>query len=232
MLQLGEIMAYIYKITNTINDKAYIGKTENTIEHRWKEHCKNCNKPRYEKRPLYDAMNKYGIDKFQIELIEETDNPEEREKYWVEHFDTYRNGYNATKGGDGKAYIDSDHLLKLWEKGMNLREIRDVTGHDTHMISRHLEKNGVTREAKKHRVRRDQRKPIEQIDLETGDIINVYPSSMDAGRAIGKPSGHIRRTATQGSGFAYGYGWRYADEKTKEKFIEEQIKSEQTYFDI
>lgn len=61
-------MAFIYKITNLINNKCYIGKTERTINERWKEHLK---KSKSLDLPLYRALNKYGIDNFQIEQIEE-----------------------------------------------------------------------------------------------------------------------------------------------------------------
>ena len=49
-------MAYIYKITNDINDKIYIGKTNQTIKERWRQHCAD-SKDRilYEKRPLYSG---------------------------------------------------------------------------------------------------------------------------------------------------------------------------------
>lgn len=56
-------------------------------------------------------MRKYGIENFHIELIEETTNPEEREKYWIEYLGTYKNGYNATLGGDGKHYLDYDLII-------------------------------------------------------------------------------------------------------------------------
>ena len=64
-------MPYIYKITNKINDKIYVGKTLDTIENRWREHKNDYQKRRNEKRPLYSAMRKYGIDNFFIEKIEE-----------------------------------------------------------------------------------------------------------------------------------------------------------------
>ena len=94
----------IYIITNDINDKVYVGKTMHSIEKRFKEHCKDSKKERNEKRPLYNAMNKYGIKHFKISLLEECDseNAEEREIYWIEYYNSYKNGYNATKGGDGK----------------------------------------------------------------------------------------------------------------------------------
>ena len=74
-------MAYIYQIINDINKKIYVGKTEFSIEKRFKEHCKDAFSERNEKRPLYLAMQKYGVEHFHIELIEETDILEEREIY-------------------------------------------------------------------------------------------------------------------------------------------------------
>lgn len=69
-------MPSIYKITNNINNKMYIEKTSNSIEKRFEEHIKDSKKERCEKRPLYDAMNKYGIEHFTIEEIEQVANDE------------------------------------------------------------------------------------------------------------------------------------------------------------
>jgi len=101
-------MFYIYKITNLINSKSYIGKTNN-LQLRWKSH-RNEAKLQRKKYPLYLAMNKYGIDNFSIEKIEELDDETfcfDREKYWIEYYRTniskYGNqfGYNLTEGGEG-----------------------------------------------------------------------------------------------------------------------------------
>lgn len=122
-------MAYIYKITNNINQKIYIGKTLNSIEDRWKEHLKDYKKERCEKRPLYDAMNKYGLENFSIEQIEECDSEivNDRETYWIEYYGSFKYGYNATKGGDGKSYLDYNlvvitynHLQSEIETAKNL----------------------------------------------------------------------------------------------------------------
>ena len=94
-------MAYIYQIVNDINQKIYIGKTEFSIEKRFKEHCQDAFRERNEKRPLYAAMRKYGIENFHIELIEETDNPVEREIYWISTLQTRTKGYNILPGGAG-----------------------------------------------------------------------------------------------------------------------------------
>ena len=114
-------MAYIYQITNDINNKIYIGKTEFSIEKRWKEHQQDCQKE-YLNRPLYAAMRKYGIEHFHIELLEETDNPEEREIFWIEQKQSFKYGYNATKGGDGKKYIDYDVVVATYEVLQNVQE--------------------------------------------------------------------------------------------------------------
>ena len=77
-------MGYIYKITNTINNKIYIGQTVQSLNMRWnkntydaKVNCDNLH------RPLYNAFRKYGMDNFKIELIEEVPNEKlnEREKH-------------------------------------------------------------------------------------------------------------------------------------------------------
>jgi group I intron endonuclease len=66
-------MAYIYMITNEINGKVYVGKTEESIQKRFVEHCADSKKERNKNRPLYRAMNKYGVENFTIHLLEETD---------------------------------------------------------------------------------------------------------------------------------------------------------------
>jgi group I intron endonuclease len=119
-------MAYIYEITNDINNKKYIGKTEGTIEKRFQEHCRDAFRRRCEKRPLYAAMRKYGIEHFHISLLEETDNPEERECYWIEKLSSFKYGYNATIGGDGKKYLDYDLILKTYSKINNCNEVAKI----------------------------------------------------------------------------------------------------------
>ena len=113
-------MAYIYQIINDVNGKIYIGKTERTIQERWGEHCRDYLKHDYEKRPLYLAMKKYGLEHFHIELIEETSQPEERECFWIEQKGSFKNGYNATLGGDGKRYIDYDLVIAAYQELQNI----------------------------------------------------------------------------------------------------------------
>lgn len=99
----------IYKIINIINDKIYVGFT-GFIDPRFAQHKRESRK--YPHRPLYQAMNEYGVDKFSIELIEvwecEIDMIFEREQYWIEHLNSmYPYGYNA----------DQTSLKRLRERG-------------------------------------------------------------------------------------------------------------------
>ena len=118
-------MPYIYKITNDINDKIYIGKTLNTIEKRFKEHCEDSRRDKKEKRPLYFAMKKYGIEHFHAELIEECEENalSDREVYWIEFYNSFRDGYNATLGGDGKHYLDYDLVVATYKELKNASEV-------------------------------------------------------------------------------------------------------------
>jgi len=59
-------MPYIYVITNDVNEKQYVGKTLETIDKRFKQHIRDRNRDEYRNRPLYRAMNKYGVDHFTV----------------------------------------------------------------------------------------------------------------------------------------------------------------------
>lgn len=94
-------MIGVYKITNIKNNKAYIGISTD-IEDRWKQHKSQYNWQRENKKSLYQAFQKYGLDNFTFEIIEEClpNELSDKEKYYVNLYDTYHNGYNATIGGE------------------------------------------------------------------------------------------------------------------------------------
>lgn len=103
------IKGYIYKITNRVNNKVYIGQTKYTIEHRWKQHLRAFKEGR--NNSLYKAMLKYGIDSFIIEPLEEVEinKLDEREIFWIAKYDSFKKGYNMTKGGQDIHYIWTDN---------------------------------------------------------------------------------------------------------------------------
>lgn len=93
-------MIGIYKITNKLNGKIYIGQS-NDILKRW-SYYKNPPNPLGYRSSIIAAIQKYGIDNFNFEIIEECSVAElnSKEIYWIEYYDSYNNGYNLTRGGD------------------------------------------------------------------------------------------------------------------------------------
>ena len=101
----------IYKITNLVNQKAYVGQATN-IKVRFKNHRSdafNPNKPTYD-YPLYRAIRKYGLNNFIFEVLEEclVSELNEKEIYYIAYYDTYHNGYNQDEGG-----LNAIHYNKL-----------------------------------------------------------------------------------------------------------------------
>ena len=89
-------MAFIYKVTNLINGKVYIGQTTNTIEERFKQHKK------HNKYLLGLAFKKYGTENFKVEQLEEcvAEMLNKREVHWISYYNSYGKGYNSNPGGD------------------------------------------------------------------------------------------------------------------------------------
>lgn len=93
-------MIGIYKITNQLNGKIYIGQS-NDIIRRW-SYYKNPPNPLGYKSLIIAAIQKYGINNFKFEIVEECSVEElnAKEIYWIAYYDSYNNGYNLTRGGD------------------------------------------------------------------------------------------------------------------------------------
>lgn len=76
------------------------------------------------------AIHKYGKDNFIIEQIEQCNQEDlnDREKYWINFYDSYRNGYNSTLGGQDtpklpKLLHKTDEIIDLYNAGFSLREL-------------------------------------------------------------------------------------------------------------
>lgn len=168
-------MAYIYQIINDINNKIYIGKTEFSIDKRFKEHCSDAFKERNEKRPLYSAMRKYGIEHFHIELIEETDNPEEREKYWIEQKQSFKKGYNATLGGDGKKYLDYDLIIASYKEIKSVKDTAISLGISSDSVSNILRANNISIITSSEVIQKKYGKVVNMYDLQN-TFLKTFPS--------------------------------------------------------
>lgn len=96
-------MIGIYKITNKINGKVYIGQSVN-IKQRWKNHRKDAfwKKSRNYNSPLYRSIRKYGIDNFSFEVLEECSQEDlnRLEIFYIAQYNAHGDGgYNQTDGG-------------------------------------------------------------------------------------------------------------------------------------
>lgn len=143
-----ETKSYVYKVTNKLNNKVYIGKA-NDPQNRWKKHLyiSKYGKKEYGFYYLHAAIIKYGKDNFSFEIIEECNNENDalnKEIYWIKYYNSNNReiGYNLTNGGEGvsgRKYTDeekkikSDYMHLYWET-----HIHPCIG--LHISSEHKEK--------------------------------------------------------------------------------------------
>lgn len=115
-------MGYIYKITNNINQKIYIGKTtKERASDRFSQHRYLARHLEQEKGSsyLHKAMNSYGVDNFSFEVIEICDNEllNEKEQYWIREYNSMSpNGYNLTSGGEGTVGYSREQTVEERQK--------------------------------------------------------------------------------------------------------------------
>lgn len=181
-------MAYIYKITNQVNQKSYIGKTSKTIEFRWLEHLREANKPERESRPLYRAIKKYGQENFKIEEIEQCseENVEEREVFWIKYYETYEKGYNATLGGDGKAYLNRKKILEDYLKTKNIIETARLNNCGRDGVKNILHNEGIETLSGGEVTQNLHSKRVLMLDKETGVVLQEFPTYAEAARYLKK----------------------------------------------
>lgn len=130
---------FIYKITNLINNKIYIGLDSGPESEmrRWKNHQYSYKK-HSGKSKLYSSMKKYGIENFICEIIDRASSTKElrdKEEYWIAKLDTCKSGLNIIPSANGgwtladlseEGKIIKQNAAKLWAKKSN--EKKWITG--------------------------------------------------------------------------------------------------------
>ena len=208
-------MGYIYCITNDINGKKYIGQTADNIEERFKEHLSSINAKRDYDRPLYRAMRKYGIEHFHISLIEEcsTESLDTQEEFWIQYFDTYKNGYNATLGGQGNKGYDRQ---AIWEYYCQCNKIAQTARHfhcDRRVVRSIIRAHGIYNPHGEIR-------SIYQLSKEDGSIIQEFVSIAEAARYFHKAKSGLREALITPYKTYCGYFWCYVDNYTETRYQE------------
>lgn len=190
-------MGYIYAITNSVNNKVYVGQTIRPVNARFRQHINDAKK--YSKNSnikLYNAINRYGSDKFSVCVIEEceAESLNEREKYWIKYYDSFHNGYNTTSGGGGKSIANDKKIIDFWNKGMIVMDIVSETGHAQETVIGSLISSGVSQEEMRERARKSQsdkvKVAVHQYTLD-GDYVASYKSIWDAEKETGIHHGCI-----------------------------------------
>lgn len=213
-------MSYIYKITNDINNKIYVGKTNLSITERFQQHCRDFKKKTTEKRPLYQAMKKYGVQHFHISKIEEcpTELASEREQYWIAYYKGYENGYNATKGGDGKQLFNHSQIVQELINNPYPKEIAKMFNCSVDLI--YIIANEYNIQVKSRGWDNvNSKKPVYQYNKITKEYIQSFDSLQKAAEWLknnmiintinGGVRSHISEVARGLRKSAYGYIWKY-----------------------
>lgn len=115
----------IYKIENLINHRVYIGQSKDIYKRYHSHHksdCYNIKSPAYNFQ-IYQAIRKYGEENFIINVLEicEENQLDEKECYWIKYYNSYKNGYNATEGG--QYWSNNIHSEETEKKRKKTREL-------------------------------------------------------------------------------------------------------------
>ena len=200
----------VYKVTNMVNGKIYVGQTTTSLQKRWYQHCHKSSRCRY----LYHAIQKYGANNFEVEQIDVARDRAEldlKEWFWIQHYGCMiPNGYNLKSGGSTPSYSEESRLL------MSMNHA-DVSGSNNPRYGVHL--SAVTRKkirdsqlgkrlSDEHRLKcclnSTRRKAVKNID--TGEY---FPSSRAAEKHYDLAHGTISRVC-RGDGYtAGGFHWSY-----------------------
>lgn len=201
----------IYLITNIITGEQYVGQTRRSFSERINQHIRAAADGKI-KYALYSAMRKYGIENFKWEVIEEpnVDDLNIREKFWIAYYDTYKNGYNETTGGEGTSKLsghDIDEILIQYTQGIPTTQLCQQYNIAPITMRRYAEKADLPKRGiVGHKVY--------CIDPNNGKVLYIFNSITEAADFI-QPGirGHIKEVCDGMSLTAGGYYWIDSIEK-------------------
>lgn len=204
-------MIGIYRIVNKIDGKCYIGQSTN-IKKRWNEHRRYFNYPQYANSLLYDAIRKYGLQNFSFEVLEECDitSLDEKEKHWIEAFNSHEDGYNMDTGGRTVSDSDREIIRCMWKKGFSVGEIANHVVCSGVSVSRFVRfSDWYDKKDSAKRSKAWRKKPVFQYGID-GTFLRGFPSIDDAGRKTGVRPDTISACCNKRcSKSAGGYQWSF-----------------------
>lgn len=214
-------MYYIYKITNLINNKVYIGQTHQTVNARWKGHTYEALN-NYDNNYFHNAIKKYGVDNFKVETIDSATTQDEinrLEKYYIQLFKSNNNvyGYNISLGGETEAIFDYKIINDLWNKGWALREIAEYMGCITATVKHAVENNPSYSESEAKRRGANYRK-IKQYDKDK-NYIKTFRSFAEIARELNCSSNTISKCIRNKTYSALGFYWCFEGEELPKNIV-------------
>ena len=202
------MMKYIYKIICKPTNKVYIGKTEISVEYRWNQHLKAAFKENNDEYnfPIHRAIRKYGEEAFLIDIIDSTEDSnllKEKEKYWINYYNSYYDGYNATLGGDGCCKYNYTDIVNL----QNDNSIKETCKHFNiydQVVYSALKSKNIDYKSLKHKHGKKKKKRIFCVELN-----KIFNSMAEIDEYFNKQvHPNIRRCLNGMTKKAYGYTWR------------------------
>lgn len=209
-------MIGIYKITNTINGKVYIGQSVDINKRLIRHRCNGIKNRHYTPEShLYRAMHKYGIDKFQFEVLEECPESElnRLEMYYIKAYNSTDSefGYNVTYGGEGGTKVDRERIVELWNDGLTISAISRKCNCVRNTVKGILSEYGIEYKdiARKRWVNQKSRK-VSQYALD-GEFIKTWNSAREVERELGFDHSGISNCCNYIYSQYGGFKWRYAE---------------------
>lgn len=194
---------FIYKITVIPLNQVYIGLDTEPVykKARWKDHCRECKKET--KRKLHLAMKVYGINQCNYEVVEDgftsMGSLALAEIKYIEEYDSYKNGLNSSRGGDGLGHknwnlLTEEEILTIKTKlGEHFKEYNKKKWNDTTPEQRkNMVKNAFTPEVNKKRaesLKEFYKANPQSIDNKVSKILEWQKNNKELHRAIAKSNG-------------------------------------------
>lgn len=222
----------IYCITNKINNKQYVGQSVD-IKKRFREHCFSArhSESKDYNMPIHLAMSKYGIENFQIEILElcNRDELNEKEVYWIEKKQSYINGYNATIGGNENHQHLGTPIEAYDLDGKYIKEYPNITvaandiGVSRNTLYGILFGNRLSAKGFQFKIKNSNKQitkyknkqggsiPIYQLNLDN-KIIKQWDSAAKAARELNFDASTITKCCKGKLQTHQGYKWRYVND--------------------